>query len=69
LAANISGTIAMLYADYNSSVTQGQVVAQIDPATFQANVSQAEGIWLMPMRRFELAQVNANRAKELFDSS
>src|SRR5258706_6943145 len=43
VGSQISGTIAMLYADYNSSVTQGQVVAQIDPATFQANVSQAEG--------------------------
>ena len=68
VGSQISGTIAKLYADYNSSVTQGQVVAQIDPGTYQANVSQAEGDVASAKAALELAQVNANRAKELFDS-
>jgi HlyD family secretion protein len=68
VGSQISGTIAKLYADYNSSVTQGQVVAQIDPGTYQANVNQAEGDVANARAALELAQVNANRAKELFDS-
>jgi HlyD family secretion protein len=68
VGSQISGTIAKLYADYNSSVTQGQVVAQIDPGTYQANVNQAEGDLANAKAGLELAQVNANRAKELFDS-
>ena len=42
VGSQISGTIAQLFADFNSSVKAGQVVAQIDPATYQANVHQAE---------------------------
>jgi HlyD family secretion protein len=68
VGSQISGTIAKLYADYNSSVTQGQIVAQIDPGTYQANVSQAEGDLANAKAALELAQVNASRAKELFDS-
>jgi HlyD family secretion protein len=68
VGSQISGTIATLFADYNSAVTQGQVVAQIDPGTYQANVSQAEGDLANAKAALELAQVNASRAKELFDS-
>jgi len=34
---------AKLYADWNSPVTNGQLVAQIDPATYLADLHQAEG--------------------------
>jgi HlyD family secretion protein len=36
-----SGTIAALYADFNSVVKKGQVVAQLDPSTAKAQVDQA----------------------------
>src|SRR5215207_6698801 len=36
-----SGTISALYADFNSVVKKGQVVAQLDPSTSQAQVNQA----------------------------
>ena len=38
----VSGPILALYADFNSAVTKGQLVAQIDPATFQVKVRQAD---------------------------
>jgi HlyD family secretion protein len=41
VGSQVSGTIAALYADFNSRVKRGQVVAQIDPAIFQAEVSKA----------------------------
>src|ERR1051325_2772906 len=36
-----SGTISALYADYNSVVKKGQVIAQLDPAVSKAQVDQA----------------------------
>ena len=42
VGSQVSGTIQKLYADYNSRVKMGQLIAQIDPAIFQAQVSQAK---------------------------
>jgi HlyD family secretion protein len=42
VGSQVSGTIQKLYADYNTRVKTGQLVAQIDPAIFQAQVSQAK---------------------------
>lgn len=67
VGSQISGAIAQLFADYNTAVTGGQVVAQIDASTFQANVHQAEGDVANSKAALELAQVNAGRSKELFD--
>src|SRR5512139_1933662 len=38
----VSGPIQALYADFNSMVKKGQLVAKIDPAPFQVKVLQAE---------------------------
>jgi HlyD family secretion protein len=38
----VSGPIQAIYADFNSPVTKGQLVAKIDPAPFQVKVAQAE---------------------------
>jgi HlyD family secretion protein len=40
VGSQVSGTISQLFADFNSRVKKGQVVAQIDPALFQANLFQ-----------------------------
>jgi len=40
VGSQVSGTIKKLYADFNSVVKKGQVVAQIDPSLFQAKVDQ-----------------------------
>ncbi len=42
VGSQVSGTIKALYADYNSQVKEGQLIAQIDPALFQAQVDQAK---------------------------
>lgn len=42
VGSQVSGTIFKLFADFNSTVRKGQVIAQIDPALFQARVDQAE---------------------------
>lgn len=40
VGSQVSGTIQNLYVDYNSPVKKGQLIARIDPATFQAQVTQ-----------------------------
>ena len=52
----VSGTIKELYVDYNSTVKKGQVIAQIDPATYSAQVEQSQGNYLA-------AQANVDKAK------
>jgi HlyD family secretion protein len=42
VGSQVSGTIKALFADFNSRVKEGDVVAQIDPSIFQAQVDQAK---------------------------
>lgn len=41
VGSQASGTISALYADFNSTVKKGQVIAQLDPAQAKAQVDQA----------------------------
>ena len=41
VGSQASGTISALYADFNSVVKKGQVIAQLDPSTAKAQVEQA----------------------------
>src|SRR6201993_4276730 len=66
VGSQVSGNIQKLFADFNSQVKAGQVVAQIDPALFQAAVTQAEGDLASAQAALELAKVNASRIEALF---
>src|SRR5438045_8593695 len=67
VGSQVSGNIAKLFVDFNSQVKAGQVVAQIDPALFQATVTQAEGDVASAQAALELAKLNAKRTQDLFD--
>ncbi len=43
VGSQISGTIRKLFADFNSHVRKGEVIAQIDPRLLEAAVVQAQG--------------------------
>src|SRR6478672_1139916 len=66
VGSQVSGNISKLFVDYNSEVKAGQVVAQIDPALFQATVTQAEGDLASAQAALELAKINAKRTQDLF---
>jgi multidrug efflux pump subunit AcrA (membrane-fusion protein) len=40
VGSTVSGLIKAIYVDYNSEVKKGQLLAQIDPANFEAQVQQ-----------------------------
>src|SRR5437762_2439223 len=42
VGSQVSGNIKALYADFNTKVRKGQLVALIDPEIFQAKVNQAQ---------------------------
>src|SRR6476659_1773892 len=65
VGSQVSGNIHKLFADFNSSVKAGQVIAQIDPVVFQANVNQAEGDLANARAALELAQLNEARTRGL----
>lgn len=43
VGSQVSGTVVQLYADFNSHVRKGQVIARIDPSRFKAELDQARG--------------------------
>ncbi len=65
VGSQISGRISSLKADWNSPVKAGEIVAQIDPAPFQASVLEAEGDLESAKAALELAQTVARRAADL----
>ncbi len=63
VGSQVSGTIKALYADFNSQVKEGQVIAQIDPSIFQAQVDQAKAAVLTNKANLLNAQANLENAK------
>ena len=42
VGTQVSGTVAKIYVDYNSVVQKGDLLAELDPSLFQANVDQSQ---------------------------
>ncbi len=57
VGSQVSGTIQKLYVDYNSRVKRGQIIAEIDPALFVAQVEQARGAWQNAQAALQKARV------------
>jgi HlyD family secretion protein len=68
VGSQISGIILKLNADWNSPVKADQVVAELDPATYRAQVSQAEGDLANAKATLELNQIEAKRDNQLFEA-
>ena len=63
VGSQVSGTIKALYADFNSQVKEGQVIAQIDPAIFEAQVEQGRANVLNTQANIINAKANLGNAK------
>ena len=66
VGSQVSGRISKLYVDFNSIVKSNQVIAEIDPSTYQAAVEQSTADLANARANLELQQVEAGRAMELF---
>lgn len=65
VGSQVSGIITDMRADFNSKVTNGQIIAQIDPSTYQQNITQTEAELANSRAALEYADINARRGKEL----
>src|SRR5689334_6396418 len=66
VGSQISGRINKILVDYNSEVKSNQVIAQIDPASYQAALLRCEADVANAKANLTLAQVQATRADALF---
>lgn len=65
VGSQVSGKIITLYADYNSPVNKGQLVAEIDPTRYGAALCQAEGQLASAQADVTLKRQNLERKRVL----
>lgn len=65
VGSEVSGKIVELLADYNSAVTNGQVLARLDAATYERQLEQAQAERESAQAALKLAEANFKRAQEL----
>lgn len=66
VGSQVSGRISDLYVDFNSQVTNGQLIAEIDPSNYRAALEQATADLANSQANLELQQVQYVRSSELF---
>ncbi len=69
VGSQVSGRICKLYVDFNSTVKSNEVIAEIDPTTYQAALEQAKADLAQAKANEELQQVQADRSSALFKDS
>ena len=67
VGTQVSGTIKNIYVDFNSQVKKDQLIVQIDPAIFEAQVEQARANLLSARANLEKADAALVDAKRTFD--
>jgi HlyD family secretion protein len=67
VGAQVSGTIKRIYVDYNSVVTRGQPLAEIDPSLLEANIRQSEASVLSATASLQEARATLAEAKKNLD--
>jgi len=67
VGTQVSGTIKEIYVDYNSTVKKGQIIAIIDPTTFEAQVEQAGANLMQTKAGLQRAQATLADAKRNLD--
>lgn len=68
VGSQVSGIIKEMNVDFNSQVKEGDVLARIDPATYERALLRAEADLANSMAGLEMAQFNMTRATNLYSS-
>ncbi|MCD8194123.1 MAG: efflux RND transporter periplasmic adaptor subunit [Tannerellaceae bacterium] len=67
VGTQVSGIIDKIYVDYNSTVKKGQLIAEMDKVTLQAEVDAAEAQLASNKAELDYQTRNYERYKELFE--
>jgi HlyD family secretion protein len=69
VGSQVSGIIEKLFVDFNSPVKEGQIIAQIDPASFEARVSQARANVASAGAAVQVARANVDNSKATIETA
>ncbi|MCP4115586.1 MAG: efflux RND transporter periplasmic adaptor subunit [Desulfobacteraceae bacterium] len=67
VGTQVSGTIEQVLADYNDEVKQGQVLARLDQALFQASVTEARARVIQALASLAKARAEYDRNRPLME--
>lgn len=67
VGSTVSGLIKEIYVDFNSVVKKGQVLAQIDPAIFEATVKQQHAAIVNAQANLAKLQANVDYSRKTFN--
>jgi len=67
VGSEVSGKITAIYVDFNDAVKKNQVLAQVDPETFQNAVSQSQARLKQAQASVDNSRASINRAKVALD--
>jgi HlyD family secretion protein len=68
IGSQVSGVIARLYADFNSQVQKGQLLAELDPTPFEQQVEQRRADVTRAQVQIDDARLKYERQKRLLDA-
>ena len=69
VGTQVSGIIDKLYADYNSTVTKGQLIAEMDKVTLQSELDSKQADYDGSKAEYEYQQKKYVRSKTLYDKN
>ncbi|MGM9804432.1 MAG: efflux RND transporter periplasmic adaptor subunit [Muribaculaceae bacterium] len=67
VGTQVTGIVAKLFADYNSEVKEGQLLAEIDKTTLESELKSADANLQSAKLEYEYAKKNYDRDKQLHD--
>jgi HlyD family secretion protein len=65
VSSQISGQVKEVFADYNQKVSKGDILAKIDPATYESRLRQAQANLASTTANNTLVRLNTERTREL----
>lgn len=69
VGTQVSGIIDKIYVDYNSTVTKGQLIAEMDRITLQSELASQQALYDGAKAEYEYQKKNYERSKELHAKS
>ncbi|MDO7173527.1 efflux RND transporter periplasmic adaptor subunit [Mariniflexile sp. AS56] len=68
VGTQVSGVVEKIYVDYNSVVTEGQLIAELDKTNLNAAKTQAQAVYDNAVSQRNYTQTIYDRQKTLYDS-
>ena len=69
VGTQVSGIIAKLYADYNSTVKEGQIIAEMDKVTLESDLASARATYDGNKAEYVYQEKNYARSKGLHEKN